>query len=96
VKRLRIELGSELLDLIFRDLDSLTLEAHPQRQVFEPLDHRLFLNHVGGLAAGVSPSCLHCPILNLPVTGKGAGLSAIAKPLAALRTVAAKHTEFGL
>src|SRR6202022_1584483 len=39
---LRIELGSDLLDIIFRDLDFLTLETHPQRQIFEPFDHYPF------------------------------------------------------
>jgi hypothetical protein len=43
MKGLRIELGSELLDIICRDLNGLTFETHAQRQVFEPLDHRLFL-----------------------------------------------------
>src|SRR4030081_2098867 len=50
---LRIELGSEPLDIIFRDLDCLTLETHPQRQIFEPFDHHPF----AFLTA--RPSCLN-------------------------------------
>jgi hypothetical protein len=43
MKWLRIELGSEPLDIIFRDLDGLAFETYPQRQIFEPFDHHSFL-----------------------------------------------------
>src|ERR1700754_658173 len=36
---LRIVFGSELLDIVCRDLDRLTFETHSHRQIFEPFDH---------------------------------------------------------
>jgi hypothetical protein len=44
---LRIEFGSELLDIILRDLDGFTFETHPQGQIFEPFDHRSSLSQRG-------------------------------------------------
>src|SRR5437773_2720812 len=44
MKRLRIELRGELLDIVFRDPDGLALETHSQRQVFEPFDHSISLD----------------------------------------------------
>jgi hypothetical protein len=56
MKRLRIELGRELLDIVLGDLDSSTFEAHSQRQILEPLDHRQSLKSLWGVADWSRPS----------------------------------------
>src|SRR4029077_5219739 len=41
VKRLRIELRREALDVGFRDVSLPALEAHAHLEILEPLDHRV-------------------------------------------------------
>jgi hypothetical protein len=41
--RLRIVFRGETFDVAFGDLHASALETHPQRQIVEPLDHRVIL-----------------------------------------------------
>src|ERR1700712_4078397 len=50
VKWLRVIFRSKLFDFVLGDLDGITLETHPNSQIFEPLNH-------------CSSLCLPCPRL---------------------------------